>query len=78
MELLIGFLRNPKFNIRPIYQALQDELLPLRQKIEWGPCPQYHMTGQYNQHPREAMAARADKARRDAYVDFYDKLVSDV
>ncbi len=78
MELLIGFLRNPKFNIRPIYQVLQDELLPMSRSIEWGPCPQYHMTGQHNQHPREAMAARADEARRDAYVEFYDKLVSDV
>ena len=29
MELLIGFLRNPKFKIRPIYQVIQDNLLPL-------------------------------------------------
>ncbi|MBN1591314.1 MAG: aldolase catalytic domain-containing protein [Pirellulales bacterium] len=78
MELLIGFLRNPKFSIRPIYQVLQDEMIPMSQVIEWGPFPQYHMTGQYNTHPREAMAARADESRRDAYVDFYDKLISDV
>ena len=26
MELLIGFLRNPKFRIRPIYQVVQEQL----------------------------------------------------
>ena len=51
---------------------------PMRNEIEWGPFPQYHMTGQYNQHPREAMAARADESRRDDFVGFYDKLISDV
>ena len=34
MELLIGFLRNPKFKIRPIYKVLQDYLLPLSRQIE--------------------------------------------
>ena len=33
MELLIGFLRNPKFKIRPIYQVLQDQLLPLSREV---------------------------------------------
>ncbi|MBN1908436.1 MAG: aldolase catalytic domain-containing protein [Pirellulales bacterium] len=78
IELLMGFLRNPKFHIRPIYQALQDHLLPLRERVEWGPYPQYNMTGQYNQHPRDAMAARTRPECRDNYVGFYDKLISDV
>lgn len=74
MELLIGFLRNPKFKIRPIYQVLQDKLLPLSRQVEWGPYVQYNITGQLNQHPRSAIAARASD-QRDNYVDFYDKLV---
>jgi 4-hydroxy 2-oxovalerate aldolase len=77
MELLIGFLRNPKFKIRPIYRLLQDYLLPLSRKVDWGPYPQYNMTGQSNQHPRDAIAARAGDGR-DSYVEFYDKLISDV
>jgi 4-hydroxy 2-oxovalerate aldolase len=77
MELLIGFLRNPKFKIRPIFQVLQDHLLPLSRKYEWGPYVQYNITGQLNEHPRSAIAARGGE-RRDSYVDFYDKLVSDV
>lgn len=77
MELLIGFLRNPKFKIRPIYKVLQDYLLPLSREVDWGPHVQYHITGQFNQHPRDAIAARAGD-RRDAYIEFYDKLISDV
>lgn len=78
MELLIGFLRNPKFKIRPIYQCLQDHLLPLSREVEWGPYPQYNITGQLNQHPRTAMAARASAANRDNYLEFYDRSVSEV
>jgi 4-hydroxy 2-oxovalerate aldolase len=77
MELLIGFLRNPKFRIRPIYKLLQEQMLPLSRTVEWGPFPQYNMTGQLNEHPREAMAARGGD-QRDNYVGFYDKLTGDV
>jgi 4-hydroxy 2-oxovalerate aldolase len=77
MELLIGFLRNPKFRNRPIYQVVQEQLLPLSQTVEWGPYPQYNITGQLNEHPRAAIAARAGDCR-DKYVEFYDKLTGDV
>ena len=77
MELLIGFLRNPKFKIRPVYEVLQNHLEPLRQTVEWGPYVQYNITGQLNQHPRSAIAARGSD-QRDNYVDFYDQIVSDI
>ena len=77
MELMLGFLRNPKFKIRPIYRVLQEHLLPLSRQVEWGPFPQYNITGQRNEHPRTAIAARAGE-ERDNYVGFYDKLISDV
>ena len=76
MELLVGFLRNPKFKIRPIYRVLQDYLLPLSREVEWGPLVQYNITGQLNQHPRSAIAALGGEDR-DKYVEFYDKM-SDV
>lgn len=76
MELLLGFLRNPKFHLRPVYQVLQDYLLPLSRTVEWGPYPQYNITGQLNQHPRTAMAARDGEAR-DRYVEFYDKSMNE-
>ena len=77
MELLIGFLRNPKFRNRPIYQVIQEQLLPLSKSVEWGPYVQYNITGQLNEHPRSAIAARAGECR-DKYVEFYDKLTGDV
>ena len=77
MELLIGFLRNPKFRIRPVYQVIQEQLLPLSRTVEWGPFAQYNITGQLNEHPRSAIAARSGD-RRDNYVEFYDKLTGDV
>jgi len=77
MELLIGFLRNPKFKRRPIFQLLQDHLVPLRQEMEWGPLVPYNITGQQNCHPRDAMALRAGPDK-DNYVEFYDKIFGDV
>ncbi len=77
MELLIGFLRNPKFHIRPIWAFVQDYIEPLRRQIEWGPYPQYMMTGMLNQHPRSAIAARSNGQSRDRYVDFYDKITAE-
>jgi 4-hydroxy 2-oxovalerate aldolase len=77
MELLIGFLRNPKFRVRPIYKLLRDHLVALANEIEWGPNVPYNITGLLNQHPRAAMACRAGD-EKDDYVSFYDKCVGDV
>ena len=77
MELLIGFLRNPAYRIRPILQLLQDHFVPLREKLEWGALVPYNITGQLNQHPRSAIALVGGDERHN-YVDFYDKLVADL
>ncbi|MBT7067599.1 MAG: nucleoid-structuring protein H-NS, partial [Verrucomicrobia bacterium] len=36
LELLIGFLHNPKFRLRPVLQTVQDVFLPLKQELDWG------------------------------------------
>ncbi len=77
MELLIGFLRNPKFKRRAIYKLLQDHFVKLRETLEWGPLVPYNITGQLNRHPRDAMALR-NGPDKDNYVDFYDKMVGDI
>lgn len=77
MELLLGFLRNPKFKIRPVLDAIQNHIMPLREKYDWGPTIPYHLTGQMNMHPRTAMAFRAGDTPDD-YVAFYDQIISDV
>jgi len=76
-ELLLGFLRNPKFNLRPVIEAIQNYLVPLRQEIEWGPLVPYNITGQLNQHPRAAIEWR-EGDQRDDFVAFYDKVVSEI
>jgi len=77
MELLIGFLRNPKFKLRPILKLLQDQMLTLSQEIEWGPSVPYNITGQLNRHPRDAMQCRSSNAPDD-YVTFYDSQIRDI
>ncbi|MFA4836027.1 MAG: aldolase catalytic domain-containing protein [Dehalococcoidia bacterium] len=77
LELLIGFLKNPKFNLRPVLEAIQTTFVPLTEKIEWGYLIPYALTGMFNQHPRSAIALRAGDDR-DNYLKFYDEQVSRV
>ena len=77
MELLLGFLRNPNYRLRPVWRLLQAHFVALREQTEWGPLPPYIVTGQLNQHPRAAIQWRASE-QRDQCADFYDKCVADV
>ena len=77
MELLIGFLRNPAYRIRPILQLLQDRFVELREKHAWGALVPFNITGQLNQHPRSAIGLLGEDSKHD-YVEFYDKLVADL
>ncbi|NCC28524.1 MAG: nucleoid-structuring protein H-NS [Gammaproteobacteria bacterium] len=76
-ELLLGFLRNPKFNVRPIIEVIQERMLPLRKELDWGPSVPYNITGQLNQHPRSAIEWR-EGATPDDYLTFYDRVVSEI
>jgi 4-hydroxy 2-oxovalerate aldolase len=73
LELLIAFLKNPKFQLRPVLQCIQQHFLPLDGDMEWGYRIPYMLTGLLNQHPRAAIAMRASEAPDD-YVAFYDQL----
>ncbi|MEW8076782.1 MAG: aldolase catalytic domain-containing protein [Candidatus Thiodiazotropha endolucinida] len=70
LELLLNFLKNPKFDVEPIYKAIQEEFVPLRKEIEWGFNDIYGISGHLNQHPRAAMKLRADKKNCDHCYDF--------
>jgi 4-hydroxy 2-oxovalerate aldolase len=56
MELALSFLHNPKFHLRPILEALQTQVEPMRKDLRWGYAVPYLLTGHLNQHPRTAMA----------------------
>jgi 4-hydroxy 2-oxovalerate aldolase len=73
LELLIGFLKNPKFDIRPLLDLIAKEFIPLREKIEWGYIIPYAITGILDEHPRAAMALRSS-AKKEDYREFYESL----
>lgn len=73
LELIVGFLKNPKFNLTPILKVIQDYMLPLREKIEWGYLLPYMITSLLNEHPRAAIAMRQTDDK-DKYAEFYEEL----
>jgi len=75
IELLLTFLKNPKFDVRPVLDLIQRHYLPLSREIEWGYIIPYMITGMLNEHPRTAIAFR-DGPERDDYVKFYDTLTT--
>ena len=77
LELLLGFLKNPKFDIRPILDVISSHVEPLRKKITWGSeVIPFMISGILNTHPEEAMKLMAlpenDPKKRD-YRAFYEK-----
>ena len=74
MELLLGFLRNPKYSLNPVLKFLQNQMLPLKKTgLVWGCDVQYMLTGQQNQHPRTAIAFTAEQ--REDHAAFYQSLL---
>ena len=76
LELLLGFLHNPKYRLRPILKCIQDYIEPLRQKLRWGFDIPYMVTGILNQHPRPAMHFNAGEDRGN-YVKFLDMMIEE-
>jgi 4-hydroxy 2-oxovalerate aldolase len=75
LELLLGFLNNPKFDIRPILDLIANDFIPLREKIEWGYIIPHAIAGMLNEHPRAAIALR-NSPDKENYRKFYDSLTS--
>jgi 4-hydroxy 2-oxovalerate aldolase len=73
-ELLLGFLHNPKYQLRPVLQCIQEYIEPMRAELGWGFDIPYMITGMLNQHPRTAMAFNAGEHRGNL-VKFYDSVV---
>lgn len=75
MELLLGFLRNPKYNTYPVIKFIEDHMRKLKADgVVWGYDLQYLMTGLLNQHPRTAIAFT--KENRKDYTEFYKEVVA--
>jgi len=75
MELLLGFLRNPKYNLYPVLQFIEEYMVPLKENgCVWGYDLQYLLTGILNQHPRTAIAYT--KEQRKDITEFYKEVVA--
>jgi len=75
LELLIGFLKNPKFDIRPILDVISNEFIPLSSQLESGYIIPYAISGMFNEHPKAAMALRQSD-KKENYREFYESIVS--
>lgn len=75
MELLISFLKNPKYKLKPILRVIQEQVKPLQKEIDWGYFMPYMITGSQNDHPRSAMAWM-DSEQKDDYVAYYESVMA--
>jgi 4-hydroxy 2-oxovalerate aldolase len=75
-ELLLSFLKNPKFDIRPILSIIQEIFIPMKAETEWGYHIPYMITGILNEHPRSGMKAMAAETLPDLR-QFYEDLRDD-
>jgi 4-hydroxy 2-oxovalerate aldolase len=73
LELIMGFLKNPKFSLTPILKVIEDYMIPMLKDIEWGYMIPYVVTGILNRHPRSAISMRKTKDK-DKYAEFYEKM----
>ncbi|MCI6433047.1 MAG: aldolase catalytic domain-containing protein [Oliverpabstia sp.] len=74
MELLLGLLRNPKYQIYPVIKFVEKHMTKLRQEgVVWGYDMQYLLTGLFNQHPRTAI--QFTKEKRTDYSEFYKEIL---
>ncbi len=75
-ELLLGFLKNPRYNVQPILNLIEEEFIELHRELQWGYQIPYMVTGILNKHPRSAMALMRDK-EGVSYGDFFKKLTTE-
>ena len=74
MELLLSFLKNPKYNVFPVLKFIEEHMLPLKESgAVWGYDIPYQLTGRLYQHPSAAIDYI--KSKETHYADFYTDLL---
>ena len=74
LELLLGFLKNPKFDIRPVLDLIEKYFMALKKELRWGYEIPYAITGILNKHPRAAKAF-IKAVYGNSFSEFYGELV---
>ncbi len=75
LEMLLGFLKNPKYDVRPILDLIEKYFITLKDELRWGYEIPYAITGTLNKHPRAAMAFLKG-VHGSTFAEFYDELVN--
>ena len=74
MELLLSFLRNPKYNKLAVMSFVEKHMLKLKEEgAVWGYDIPYLLTGTLNSHPSSAI--NFIKENRTDYAMFYQELI---
>jgi 4-hydroxy 2-oxovalerate aldolase len=76
LELLLGFLKNPRYNLVPVLKVLGEKIVPLLDEIDWGYRVPYAITGQLDRHPSAAINWLKGETPND-FVEFYDQITED-
>lgn len=75
-ESLLGFLKNPNYNIVPVMDFVQKHMLKLKTEGNvWGYDLPYLLTGILNAHPSSAI--KFIKENREDYSKYYQELLDD-
>lgn len=73
IELLVGYLQNTKYDILPLLEVIQKEILILKEEIKWGYHIPYMLTGILKKHPRKAMSWMK-RSQKDDFITFYKSI----
>jgi 4-hydroxy 2-oxovalerate aldolase len=75
LELLLGFLKNPRYDVRPVLDLISTDFIPLRERHEWGYIIPHMIAGQFNMHPQDALDVRK-LPERDDFRLFHERMTN--
>ena len=75
LELLLGFLKNPKFHLRPVLECIQKHFLPCATRWTGAIDPLHDHRPAQPAPPRGHRHAR--RRGPDDYVAFYDEMIEE-
>lgn len=75
-ELLLGFLKNPKYDIRPVLALIEKHFMKMKQELLWGYEIPYLVDGILNKHPKNALAYMQEVRKgtnKQSFVQYYEE-----
>jgi 4-hydroxy 2-oxovalerate aldolase len=73
--MLMSFLKNPKYDVRPILDLIEKYFIEMKKELRWGYEIPYAITGVLNKHPRAALAFMKG-VHGSTFSEFYDQMLN--